>query len=85
MKEPGLDNRHRDKARPKAGRFQQKRGQATHSIRTFPGTHSPVPVGHDARDDEEEDRENQREDVRQAAKVTPPQRLRYPVVAARNP
>lgn len=26
MKEPGLDNRHRDKTPPKAGRIQQKRG-----------------------------------------------------------
>jgi hypothetical protein len=26
MKEPGLDNRHRDKDRPKAGEIQQKRG-----------------------------------------------------------
>jgi hypothetical protein len=26
MKEPGLDNRHRDKNRPKAGEIQQKRG-----------------------------------------------------------
>ncbi len=26
MKEPGLDNRHRDKASPKAGQIQQKRG-----------------------------------------------------------
>jgi hypothetical protein len=26
MKEPGLDNRHRDKAPPNAGRIQQKRG-----------------------------------------------------------
>ena len=26
MKEPGLDGRHRDKAPPKAGRIQQKRG-----------------------------------------------------------
>jgi hypothetical protein len=26
MKEPGLDDRHRDKARPKAGEIQQKRG-----------------------------------------------------------
>ncbi len=26
MKEPGLDNRHRDKRRPKAGEIQQKRG-----------------------------------------------------------
>jgi hypothetical protein len=26
MKEPGLDNRHRDKAPPKAGEIQQKRG-----------------------------------------------------------
>ncbi len=26
MKEPGLDNRHRDKNPPKAGRIQQKRG-----------------------------------------------------------
>ena len=26
MKEPGLDNRHRDKARPKTGEIQQKRG-----------------------------------------------------------
>jgi hypothetical protein len=25
MKEPGLDNRHRDKGRPKAGEIQQKR------------------------------------------------------------
>lgn len=25
MKEPGLDGRHRDKSRPKAGRIQQKR------------------------------------------------------------
>jgi len=25
MKEPGLDNRHRDKTPPKAGRIQQKR------------------------------------------------------------
>ena len=28
MKEPGLDNRHRDKARPKAGEIQQKRSDA---------------------------------------------------------
>lgn len=26
MKEPGLDNRHRDEAAPKTGRIQQKRG-----------------------------------------------------------
>lgn len=26
MKEPGLDNRHRDQAPPKAGEIQQKRG-----------------------------------------------------------
>jgi hypothetical protein len=26
MKEPGLDNRHRDKAPPKVGEIQQKRG-----------------------------------------------------------
>ncbi|MGA7635106.1 MAG: hypothetical protein WCB11_30440 [Terriglobales bacterium] len=26
MKEPGLDNRHRDKAKAKAGEIQQKRG-----------------------------------------------------------
>ena len=26
MKEPGLDNRHRDQGRPKAGEIQQKRG-----------------------------------------------------------
>ena len=26
MKEPGLDNRHRDKNQPKAGEIQQKRG-----------------------------------------------------------
>jgi len=26
MKEPGLDNRHRDKMPPKAGQIQQKRG-----------------------------------------------------------
>ena len=26
MKEPGLDNRHRDKTRPKGGEIQQKRG-----------------------------------------------------------
>ncbi len=26
MKEPGLDNRHRDKAPPKTGEIQQKRG-----------------------------------------------------------
>jgi len=26
MKEPGLDNRHRDKASPKTGEIQQKRG-----------------------------------------------------------
>ena len=26
MKEPGLDNRHRDKRNPKAGEIQQKRG-----------------------------------------------------------
>ncbi len=26
MKEPGLDNRHRDKTPPKAGEIQQKRG-----------------------------------------------------------
>ena len=26
MQEPGLDNRHRDKTRPKAGEIQQKRG-----------------------------------------------------------
>jgi len=26
MKEPGLDNRHRDKAPPKTGQIQQKRG-----------------------------------------------------------
>lgn len=26
MKEPGLDERHRDKAQPKAGEIQQKRG-----------------------------------------------------------
>ena len=26
MKEPGLDNRHRDKAQPKVGEIQQKRG-----------------------------------------------------------
>ena len=26
MKEPGLDNRHRDQAPPKAGQIQQKRG-----------------------------------------------------------
>ena len=26
MKEPGLDNRHRDKSPPKAGEIQQKRG-----------------------------------------------------------
>ncbi len=26
MKEPGLDNRHRDKAAPKSGEIQQKRG-----------------------------------------------------------
>lgn len=26
MKEPGLDNRHRDKSSPKAGKIQQKRG-----------------------------------------------------------
>jgi hypothetical protein len=26
MKEPGLDDRHRDKAAPKAGEIQQKRG-----------------------------------------------------------
>jgi hypothetical protein len=26
MKEPGLDNRHRDKAPPKAGQIEQKRG-----------------------------------------------------------
>jgi hypothetical protein len=26
MKEPGLDNRHRDKAAPKTGEIQQKRG-----------------------------------------------------------
>jgi DNA-binding XRE family transcriptional regulator len=28
MKEPGLDNRHRDKARPKGGEIQQKRSDA---------------------------------------------------------
>jgi len=28
MKEPGLDNRHRDKSPPKAGEIQQKRGDA---------------------------------------------------------
>ena len=28
MKEPGLDNRHRDQAPPKAGQIQQKRGDA---------------------------------------------------------
>ena len=28
MKEPGLDNRHRDKNPPKAGEIQQKRGDA---------------------------------------------------------
>ena len=28
MKEPGLDNRHRDQAPPKAGEIQQKRGDA---------------------------------------------------------
>ena len=28
MKEPGLDNRHRDKTAPKKGEIQQKRGDA---------------------------------------------------------
>lgn len=28
MKEPGLDNRHRDRAPPKAGQIQQKRSDA---------------------------------------------------------
>jgi hypothetical protein len=28
MKEPGLDGRHRDKSRPKAGEIQQKRSDA---------------------------------------------------------
>lgn len=28
MKEPGLDNRYRDKRRPKAGEIRQKRGDA---------------------------------------------------------
>jgi hypothetical protein len=28
MKEPGLDGRHRDKAKPKAGEIQQKRSDA---------------------------------------------------------
>jgi hypothetical protein len=37
MKEPGLDDRHRDKARPKAGEIQQKRGDTLNK-------NLPVPI-----------------------------------------
>lgn len=37
MKEPGLDNRHRDKARPKAGEIQQKRSDTLNK-------NLPVPI-----------------------------------------
>lgn len=42
MKEPGLDNRHRDKNPPKAGEIQQKRGDTLNRnldrpIPQFPG------------------------------------------------
>lgn len=37
MKEPGLDNRHRDKAAPKAGEIQQKRGDTLNK-------NLPVPI-----------------------------------------
>ena len=37
MKEPGLDNRHRDKAPPKAGEIQQKRGDTLNK-------NLPVPI-----------------------------------------
>ena len=40
MKEPGLDNRHRDKAPPKAGEIQQKRGDTLN--RESSGTDSAV-------------------------------------------
>jgi hypothetical protein len=42
MKEPGLDNRHRDQAAPKSGEIQQKRSNAlnrnlSNPIPQFPG------------------------------------------------
>jgi hypothetical protein len=37
MKEPGLDDRHRDKASPKAGEIQQKRGDTLNK-------NLPVPI-----------------------------------------
>jgi len=36
MKEPGLDNRHRDKTPPKAGQIQQKRGDTLNKNLSVP-------------------------------------------------
>jgi hypothetical protein len=56
MKEPGLDDRHRDKTPLKAGEIQQKRGDTLNK-------NLPVPIPHfspNAKHDKERDREDQR-------------------------
>ncbi len=58
MKEPGLDNRHRDKQPPKAGEIQQKRGDTLNK-----NLSKPIPQvlpECEAKYDEEIGRENQR-------------------------
>jgi hypothetical protein len=49
MKEPGLDNRHRDKNRPKAGEIQQKRSDTLN--KNLPRPIPECDVGDDATGD----------------------------------
>lgn len=52
MKEPGLDNRHRDKNRPKGGRIDQKRADALNKNLSPPiPRFSPYDSWHDAKED----------------------------------
>ena len=48
MKEPGLDNRHRDQAEPKAGEIQQKRSDALNKnlSNPIPGFSGNASVGY---------------------------------------
>ena len=70
MKEPGLDNRHRDKTPPKAGRIQQKRGDTLN--KNLP---EPIPeFSPNAKLEtmREETGKTSVEDVREAAKAPTP-------------
>ncbi len=66
MKEPGLDNRHRDKTPPEGGRIQQKRGDAINKNLSQPiPEFSPQATVKRMR---EETGQNSLKDIREAAK-----------------